>query len=66
MFTFVSNAPLAAVSRLGTVKEAAAALGKDPKTVEHQLAQARARLGVSTTIQAAVVVMGRFPGTDEG
>lgn len=41
-----------AVSRHGTVKGAAAALGKRPKTIEHQLATARARLGVTTTIEA--------------
>lgn len=44
------------VARHGTVKAAAAALGKRPKTVEHQLATARLRLGVSTTIEAYRVV----------
>ena len=43
---------LEAVARTGTVKGAAAALGRRPKTVEHQLATARARLGVATTIEA--------------
>lgn len=32
-----------------TVKEAAAALGRSPRTVEQQLATARRRLGVTTT-----------------
>ena len=43
---------LEAVARHGTVKSAAAALGKRPKTVEHQLAAARVRLGATTTIEA--------------
>jgi DNA-binding NarL/FixJ family response regulator len=47
---------LEAVARTGTVKGAAASLGKCPKTVEHQLATARARLGVQTTIEAYRVV----------
>lgn len=47
---------LEAVARCGTVKVAAAALGKRPKTIECQLATARARLGVTTTIEAYRVV----------
>ena len=47
---------LDAVARHGTVKAAAFALGKRPKTIEHQLATARRRLGVDTTLQAAVIV----------
>jgi DNA-binding NarL/FixJ family response regulator len=43
---------LEAVSRCGTVKQAAVALGKRPKTIEGQLATARSRLGVATTIEA--------------
>lgn len=43
---------LEAVARLGTVKQAATALGKRPKTIEGQLATARSRLGVTTTIEA--------------
>ena len=50
---------LDAVSRHGTVKGAAAALGKRPKTVEHQLAAARARLGVTTTIEAYRLIRDR-------
>ena len=42
---------LEALRQFGTVKEAAHALGKSPKTVEHQLASARVRQGVTTTIQ---------------
>ena len=42
---------LEAVKRYGTVKEAATALRKSPKTIEHQLACARARQGVTKTIQ---------------
>lgn len=41
-----------AVLRHGTVKEAATALGKSPRTVEQQLAKARERLAVTTTIEA--------------
>lgn len=36
----------------GTYKEAAASLGRSAKTVQHQLAAARVRLGVTTTIEA--------------
>jgi DNA-binding CsgD family transcriptional regulator len=35
--------------RAETVKEAAAALGKSPRTIEQQMATARARLGVTTS-----------------
>ena len=47
---------LEAVARTGTVKGAAAALGRRPKTIEHQLATARARLRVTTTIEAYRIV----------
>jgi DNA-binding NarL/FixJ family response regulator len=47
---------LAAVARYGTVKGAAAVLGRSPRTVESQLATARQRLGVTTTIEAYRVV----------
>jgi FixJ family two-component response regulator len=58
---------LEAVLRHGTVKGAATALGKSPRTVEHQLANVRARLGVTTTIEAVRLVfvapdMGEFTG----
>lgn len=42
---------IAAVREHGTVKQAAAALGKSPKTLEHQLATARIRQGATTSIQ---------------
>ena len=48
-----------AVAHHGTVKAAASALGKRPKTVEHQLAAARARLRVTTTIEAYRVIRDR-------
>jgi DNA-binding CsgD family transcriptional regulator len=47
---------LEAVLRNGTVKAAAHALGKSPRTVVNQLATARARLGVQTTIEVVRVV----------
>lgn len=43
---------LEAYARHGTYKEAAAAIGRSAKTVQHQLATARVRLGVTTTIEA--------------
>ena len=43
---------LEAVLRHGTVKGAAAALGKSPRTVEQQLAHVRERLDVGTTVEA--------------
>jgi DNA-binding CsgD family transcriptional regulator len=45
---------LDAYAQHGTTKAAAAAIGRSPKTVEHQLATARTRLGVSATHQAIV------------
>ena len=47
---------LEAVLRHGTVKGAAGALGKSPRTVEQQLARARERLDVTTTIEAVRVL----------
>lgn len=41
----------------GSTKAAAFALGKSPRTVEHQLRTARERLGVETTVQAVVRVV---------
>lgn len=41
-----------AIGKHGTVKAAAYALGKSPRTVEQQLRTARERLGVDTTVQA--------------
>ena len=45
---------LDAVYRHGSVKAAAYALSRSPRTVEQQLRTARARLGVDTTLQAYV------------
>ena len=47
---------LEAVLQHGTVKEAATALGKSPRTVEQQLGTARARLGVTRTLEAVRIV----------
>lgn len=47
---------LEAVLQHGTVKGAAFATGKSPHTLVRQLASARARLGVTTTIEAARMV----------
>lgn len=47
---------LEAVLRHGTVKGAAGAMGKSPRTVEQQLARVRERLDVTTTIQAVRMV----------
>jgi DNA-binding CsgD family transcriptional regulator len=48
---------LEAVWQHDTVKQAAFALGKSPRTVEQQLAMARARLGVTTTRNAIRLVV---------
>ncbi len=53
--TPAERSALAAVGQHGTVKAAAFALGKSPRTVEQQLRTARERLGVGTTIQAVYV-----------
>lgn len=47
---------LEAVLRHGTVKGAAHSLGKSQRTVSHQLASARERLNVTTTIEAVRIV----------
>lgn len=47
---------LEAVLRHGTVKGAAFALGRSPRTVEQQLRTARERLQVTTTLEAVRVV----------
>ena len=54
--TPAEKAALEAVLRHGTAKGAASALGKSPRTVEDQLASVRARLDVTTTIEAVRVV----------
>lgn len=43
---------LEAIGRHGTAKQAAFALGKSRRTLEQQLASARHRLGVGSTVQA--------------
>jgi len=50
--TAAEEAALEAVATYGTAKEAAAALGKSPHTIERQLESARKRLDVSTSIAA--------------
>lgn len=47
---------LEAVTRHGTAKAAAHALGKSQRTVEQQLRTARERLEVATTIEAVRAV----------
>lgn len=47
---------LEALLRHGTVKAAAHALGRSTRTIENQLATARARLDVGTTIEAVRVI----------
>lgn len=50
--TPAERAALEAVARAGSVKGAAFALGKSPRTVEQQLAKARERLGAVSSLQA--------------
>jgi DNA-binding CsgD family transcriptional regulator len=52
VITAAERRALEAVMRHGTVKEAAFALGKSPRTVEQQLAAVRTRLNVTRTIEA--------------
>ena len=47
--TFAEHRALEAAWTHDTVKEAATALGKSPRTVEQQLATVRRKLGVTTT-----------------
>jgi DNA-binding CsgD family transcriptional regulator len=47
---------LEAVLRHGTAKAAAHALGKSPRTLSQQLASARDRLDVGTTVEAIRLV----------
>lgn len=54
--TPAEKAALEAVLRHGTVKGAAASLGKSPHTVERQLESVRGRLAVTTTIEAVRLV----------
>lgn len=55
---------LLAVLDHGTVKRAASALGKSHYTVERQLESARARLNVTTTIEAVRLVLIDPAGSD--
>jgi DNA-binding CsgD family transcriptional regulator len=50
--TSAERRALEAVWKHGTAKQAAAALGKSQRTVEQQLRSARAKLDVTTTIEA--------------
>lgn len=49
--TPAERAAVEAFRRADTIKEAAAILGKSPRTLEHQLAAARIRQGVSRSHQ---------------
>lgn len=62
--TPAERSALLALLRTGTVKGAAYALGKSPRTISQQLATARDRLAVTTTIEAVrVVFIDRKPAT---
>lgn len=50
--TSAERRALEAYASHGTYKGAAAAIGRSTKTVQHQLAAARIRLGVTTSIEA--------------
>ena len=52
---------LEALLQHGTAKEAAAAIGKSPRTIEKQLETARERLHVTTTIEAVRLVFVERP-----
>ena len=54
--THAERQAMDALLRRGTVKGAAGELGKSPATVDHQLRSVRARLGVSTTIEAVRIL----------
>lgn len=54
--TAAERRALEAVMRHGTAKGAAAALGRSTWTVQRQLASARARLDVTTTVEAVRLV----------
>lgn len=54
---------LDAVGRHGTVKAAANALGRSPRTVDQQLRSARERLGVTTTVGAVYVYFADMNGS---
>lgn len=53
--TPAEQAAIEAIGKHGTVKAAAHALGKSPRTVEQQLRSARERFGVDTTVQLVYV-----------
>ena len=54
--TMAERRALEGVLRHGTIKGAACALGLSPRTIEHQLANVRSRLDVTTTIEAMRIV----------
>lgn len=55
--TPAERAAIEAYGRHGSIKAAAHALGKSPRTVEQQLHSARDRLGVAANVQAVVAVL---------
>jgi DNA-binding CsgD family transcriptional regulator len=57
--TAAERAAIDAIGKHGTVKAAAFALGKSPRTVEQQLRTARERVGVDTTVQLVSTVLAR-------
>jgi len=57
--TKAERAAIDAIGKHGTVKAAAHALGKSPRTVEQQLRTARERVGVETTVQLVSAVLTR-------
>lgn len=59
--TAAEREAIAAIAKHGTVKAAAFALGKSPRTVEQQLRMARERLGVDTTVQAVHRILVETP-----
>lgn len=55
--TAAERAALEAYARHGSVKAAAHALGKSPRTVRQQITAARDRLGADSPVQAAFRVL---------
>lgn len=47
---------LEAYGRHGSIKGAAYALGRSPRTVDQQLKSARSKLGVAANVQAVLIV----------
>lgn len=55
---------VAAVIAAGSEKEAAHRLGVSHSTVKHHLANARSKVGATTTAQLVWIVVARLPGPD--